>query len=1187
VAVARFRVELVVVGLGVDHGGAVAGAELEIVDVVQGEEAAHGRIGQPRSPRRGGPDLPVVRQEEAGAQLDDVPLIEVEIAVLRFDRGGIIAEPALEILRRPLRARVGVRPLQLPLARQPLDHLDRQAAVARVVVVADPEDLVEEKVVDEEVGLEVRLARRGIGQRRFGGGGRQSPRLVDRLAVEVAQRVVDVDVLQLLAVLARHVGDRQGQLGGQLPLEAERQLVAPGRLQPAVDLRRRRRRLRDGAPHAAVGNPLPGHAVGVEQVVAVDGVGPLLADDGAEEQLVVVAPPGREDLGAPVEERVPGHRQAGGQVVVGEAERLLRLGGDAEGGEGVGGDLPPVAQLGEKTPELRRQDVGRQVVARQPRQGGAPQRFEQVRNHLLGGGPIGPVEEGVGVDALADDAVVVPREQIVLAPLVAPQEVEAVEELLLLGRVERRVAERIGRLAIEAQPQPQAEVREGLPGVLEIDAGRQAGRFVLHGRLGRQDGPDGAEPLPRVDLERRDDGTPPGLAVVLLPLQHQAGLHVVAAVEIGDEQGQVLAQREALALVVVILVIRAGGAPGLLVDGVEAVGRLRRPLAVGVVLQRVRRVVEVEIAVAILRAGVQAAVAVPVLAQVEHPVAVVVLRLEIEVTVAVRVLPRHALAPPGRRLATVLVAILEQAVEGAERGEEILEDVERAVIVEVLPPVVFARLAEAVAVAVGPESAVAVGVRVEGRELRRALVERRHRGLERHVGAEDPDPLAGHHEPSLVQDVAALLAREAVQPLVLELLRIVVDRQGQAVVRCRLPGELGELAELLLRRHERGRERVHRILDLHVLARHEEPGLVLHDRSRQGEERQEVVELQIAQPILPQPGVQRRIVDAGAVAVERRSAVVELEAPLELVPTRLGDDVGEAPLGAAELGGGAAGLDFDFLDRLDVELRPDLAGEGVGGGDAVHQRHDVGVPRSVDVRIAVPVHVGDAGSERQQVLVVAAEQRQGVDELGGEPRLRGRLLQRHDGGRGVHLDVLLQPLRLAHEGDAHHRRLPRLHGDAGEPHRREARERRADLVVDAGGKGADLEAPLEVGRRAAPLDRLVLARGGDRRPFERPPPFVGDGPSQASGGLREGSLRSRSRNQQEQNESARIHPGCPHGQCASTNDGHSIQGGTGVSDRRLHPIAERDPQPAETRNPLTHNDLYSILQDSGSLLGDS
>src|SRR6185503_16057763 len=109
------------------------------------------------------------------------------------------------------------------------------------------------------------------------------------------------------------------------------------------------------------------------------------------------------------------------------------------------------------------------------------------------------------------------------------------------------------------------------------------------------------------------------------------------------------------------------------------------------------------------------------------------------------------------------------------------------------------------------------------------------------------------------------------------------------------------------------------LLLVDVLERDKVPGLVLHHRPGERQERQIVVELEVAESDLPQAGVLRRRVLAGAVAVELRSAPEELEDALEVVAARLREDVDRAALRPAELRRRAGGFHLDRLDRLDVE----------------------------------------------------------------------------------------------------------------------------------------------------------------------------------------------------------------------------------------------------------------------------
>jgi hypothetical protein len=218
-----------------------------------------------------------------------------------------------------------------------------------------------------------------------------------------------------------------------------------------------------------------------------------------------------------------------------------------------------------------------------------------------------------------------------------------------------------------------------------------------------------------------------------------------------------------------------------------------------------------------------------------------------------------------------------------------------------------------------------------------------------------------------------------------------------------------------------------------------------------------------------------RIVDAGPVAVEEIAAPEELEGALEVVAARLGHHRHEAALATAELGGRAGRLHFDLLDRFEVELLADFPCQGVDGRDPVHQRHHVGVARSVDVRVAVAVDVADAGRQAQHVLVVATENRQVFDELVGEAGGGGGLLRVHHVGAGLHAHLLAHlargPQRQRHDGHQPGGQL-----DVGDRHAREAGERRADHVPGPGRQRGDAELSVRVGDGAA---RRAEGRMGD------------------------------------------------------------------------------------------------------------
>src|SRR5207245_3215586 len=124
----------------------------------------------------------------------------------------------------------------------------------------------------------------------------------------------------------------------------------------------------------------------------------------------------------------------------------------------------------------------------------------------------------------------------------------------------------------------------------------------------------------------------------------------------------------------------------------------------------------------------------------------------------------------------------------------------------------------------------------------------------------------------------------------------VVQRQRQPVVRPRLPRQLRKLPKLPHPRHERRAHRDHRLLPLHVLVRHIEPGVVPDDRPLERQKRQIVVEVQVPQPMLPHPRVQPRIVRPGSPTVQIRPPPEKLERPPILVPSRLRDEVPQPPL---------------------------------------------------------------------------------------------------------------------------------------------------------------------------------------------------------------------------------------------------------------------------------------------------
>ena len=726
---------------------------------------------------------------------------------------------------------------------------------------------------------------------------------------------------------------------------------------------------------------VPKQAVRILVVITVHPIRPLLSDDRAQEQLVEITAPGGEHLGPPVGGRVPGHRQTRREVVVGDGEGLGRLRGHPVLHQRV--DAPRCVRHDAQGAQLRGLEADDGVVPRQPSEGGDLQRVDDVGDVL---------DDGA---ASLEDRVVPDARGVSRIPEAAELE-QPVEVLRLEGGVEERVSGGLGALALEPQTETEAQIGDRMVAVLQVEPRREPDRLVLYLRRGRQErahgirrvwlrGEQGVQhigPLARRGIAAaevgRDDVARLRLTPEALALQVEPHFEVMAAPQVGDEDAQVLAEGEPLSFVGQVLVIRSADDSRVPIDVVVPVGGQGRQPAVGIETRRLRRVVEYLVVVAVLP--------------------------RIQLAVAVLILPQRSFAQ-GREL-TVAVQILP----GVEHVVvvRVLEDSELAVELVVLPRIPLGGLHEAVVVAVHPEDAVAVGVGVEIRADGGALIERRDGGLERRQGAEDAGRFERHHRPPKPVREAALLAREGVQPLVQVLLRVVVDRQRQTLRRAHLPGQFQELAKLPGTPQEGGVQSVDRVLPADVFVGEVEPRPVPRDRASQRQERQVVVEAQRPQPQLADTRVQARVVDARSIAVQGRAAPEELERTLEFVATRLGDDVREAALRATVFRRRARGLDLDLLDRLDVELRPDLSGQGIGRGHPVHERHDVGVPGAVDVRVAVAIDVRHARGQRERVLIIAAEERQRVDELGAQASLGGGLLQIDDVRAGPHLDVLAQ-----------------------------------------------------------------------------------------------------------------------------------------------------------------------------------
>ena len=172
-----------------------------------------------------------------------MPLVVVEIAVLVLHHRRVVAQRRQVILRGADGPRVGVRGLHLPPAAEPLGQLHLDPGVARVIEITHHEDLVEEGALDEQIGPPV-------GDRKFM---KIRPQDIEQPAVvPETERVVDLPVLQLVAVAPVDVSDLQRHLGSELPLEPECHLIGERGLQTAIDLRHARRVGRDQRPDTVV-----------------------------------------------------------------------------------------------------------------------------------------------------------------------------------------------------------------------------------------------------------------------------------------------------------------------------------------------------------------------------------------------------------------------------------------------------------------------------------------------------------------------------------------------------------------------------------------------------------------------------------------------------------------------------------------------------------------------------------------------------------------------------------------------------------------------------------------------------------------------------------------------------------------------------------------------------------------------
>ena len=329
------------------------------------------------------------------------------------------------------------------------------------------------------------------------------------------------------------------------------------------------------------------------------------------------------------------------------------------------------------------------------------------------------------------------------------------------------------------------------------------------------------------------------------------------------------------------------------------------------------------------------------------------------------------------------------------------------------------------------------------------------------------------------------------------------DRRALQDVERQLSGVLVlEVADRELLVRARTRDRLQVLVDLDAVVRAEEPDLVLHDEPAEVRAellahvlRQEVVRPERRLLDVALPAEVRRLDDldvgahAGIVVVTERAAV-------ELVSTRLRDDVDDAARVAAVLGLVAARLHLDFLDELVVDVLALEALDDVRRVDAVDQEQVLRRRRPIDrdrqrtaLRLAeVRLH---ARLREHDVRVVAAD-RQLVDDLGAvvAPLRRRRHVDERRLARDRHLgrrrDRQLQVDRRRRV-EPDRRRLLHL-AEVGELRRDLVLARRNAREPIAAVRSRDRRsAALQVRARRSTRSRRAAARRSRRRPS--PPPF--------------------------------------------------------------------------------------------------
>src|SRR5437867_12920656 len=123
-------------------------AALGVAHVVESVEFLNHREWKSGGPLGRSTDLPVPGNIGRGIDLGHVPLVIIQVAGLKLRQSRIIAVVRQKAFGVSQAAAVGITAVELPLAAQPLDHLQLEPPVGLFVVVSQPEDPVEENVLN-------------------------------------------------------------------------------------------------------------------------------------------------------------------------------------------------------------------------------------------------------------------------------------------------------------------------------------------------------------------------------------------------------------------------------------------------------------------------------------------------------------------------------------------------------------------------------------------------------------------------------------------------------------------------------------------------------------------------------------------------------------------------------------------------------------------------------------------------------------------------------------------------------------------------------------------------------------------------------------------------------------------------------------------------------------------------------